>query len=119
MYKRLLCTEDILEYFTYKIFNQIGESVAQIINNKKIKTKSNHITFQGSIRIDNANTLDNKHLNIWTEYDCKMSRRNMFCEFKFVDIKIKEFIIYDQIPDIVLDRFNELNKQKYLDKIKT
>ena len=88
--------EDLSEYFNEK---EITKIYSTIVENRK----SNEFLVGEELAIDNKK--DSGFNKLWIISFYKEKEDNIY-------VKIINAIVYDQIPDIVLDQYNEIKKMK-------
>jgi|GEM_PF-6337873 len=88
--------EDLSEYFNEK---EITKIYSTIVENRK----SNEFLVGEELAIDNKK--DSGFNKLWIISSYKEKEDNIY-------VKIINAIVYDQIPDIVLDQYNEIKKMK-------
>lgn len=80
----------------------IGKEIEKVLNQQK---KPEPIVFGGFVLKD-IDLIDGRKMNVWIEYNGKILSSGL------IDTEVHNCIIYDEIPDIVLDRLNVLNQVK-------
>jgi hypothetical protein len=95
-----------LEYFDEDFYDFIHNSIEKQVlaenpNLKSIKVGSNK---SGGMIYEGLLVNDENLKNIWIEYDANVLKAGIIL------VQVVDLIIYDEIPDIVLDRINELKK---------
>jgi len=88
--------EDILDWIYKAVQDQIE------IDKSNFKPSSTKII--GGMAYDDVIDAPDGLRNIWVDYDYKILTETI------IQANISRLIVYDEIPDIVLDRINELNK---------
>jgi len=92
------------QVFDRKSINLINLQISTEINgikNEMINGKS----CLGAFLLENLYLLDGSKINAWVEYQFKLLEGELF------NGGISQIIIYDGLmPDMVLDRYNEINK---------
>ncbi len=89
-------TELFPDYVIYQFYKAIVDQTTQ---NNPTKQRNSI----GCFAIANVPLKNGGETNIWIEYDAIL-------ENGFYDSGIQKIIIYDEIPDIILDRYNELKQ---------
>lgn len=103
MYKLLIRgidSPELSELSRIKIYDVIRNSFKRF-ENKSVTNFENSFVFRNVILADGSN------LDAWVEYTCDINRKRNVITFR-----VDQLIVYDQMPDYVLDRINELGIYK-------
>ncbi len=96
---------DEYDYFSFEVINAIFVKIANEITTF---TKSNNFksdeAILGAIALHDTKMMDGKLTNVWIEYNANILPGGA------IDAGIHECIIYDEIPDFILDKYNHLKQ---------
>lgn len=90
----------IVEELYSKITNEIIEAMA--------KSKPIKHPVCGAIGFNDVPTKEIGKINVWISYIAERLPKGIF------DVTIHECIIYDEIPDIILDKYNEFKRSNVI-----
>jgi len=97
------------QFFSDEIIDLFYERIGQIINEDAEEKKEYKPYFKGGFGLHDVPLKNGNTTNVWIEFDAKLipiPNENK----GLVDAGISQVIIYDEIPDILLDRYNELKE---------
>jgi hypothetical protein len=97
------------QFFSDEIVDFFYERIGQIINEDAEEKKEYKTYFKGSFGLHDVPLKNGNTTNVWIEFDAKLipipnEKKGI------VDAGISQVIIYDEIPDVLLDRYNELKE---------
>ena len=101
---QILETGDEYEIFSIVIVEQLYDKITNEIMGAMKENKSIKDPIFGAIGFNDVPTKDRGKMNIWISYIAEK------LPVGFFDVTIHECIIYDEIPDIILDKYNEFKK---------
>ena len=90
------------DYFTKEIINEFYKAIATQINSFLKQDKNPKPVIAGSFILQNVPVIDMGEKSVYIEFNAKM------LPVGFVDAGVHNIIFFDEIPDIVLDRYNLL-----------
>lgn len=113
MYKILSGSDEMSEVFEESTIIQFINAVSKEIYGFLEKEKNPKPNFYGTMALGKVPLIDGKEINVWLEYDARLIKMgNSFA----LDAGFKKVIIFDEIPDIVLDRYNFAKKITFENK---
>jgi hypothetical protein len=101
MYK-IIEKGDEYDIFTEDVISALYEAITREIKKELKKNKSPSEWLIGSLAFHDIPLMDGDNVNVWIEYNARI------LSFGIVDAGIHECIIYDGIPDIILDKYNDI-----------
>jgi hypothetical protein len=90
------------DIFTEDVISSLYEAITREIKKELKKSKSSNEWLIGSLALHDIPLMDGDNVNVWIGYNAKI------LPFGIVDAGIHECIIYDGIPDIILDKYNDI-----------
>lgn len=98
------------ETFGTKMVDSMFSTVAEQIKELLLNTKDPKPAIMGGFALKDVPMIDGNKTNVWIEYNAKLLPMGL------VDAGIHECIMYDTIPDIVLDRYNDIKELVFKNK---
>jgi hypothetical protein len=92
-------SEEVISEFYRKISIEIQEDVE--------KKKTFNPFFYGAFALHDVPLLNGEYLNVWIEFNAKLVTLPG-TKSGILDAGINTCIIYDEIPDILLDKYNDI-----------
>lgn len=89
-----LFSENVINHF----YNEIQNQIIELLN----KTKKPKPAILGGFCINDVPMKNGQKTNVWIEYNAHILKGGL------VDAGVHECILYDEIPDIVLDKYNDI-----------
>jgi hypothetical protein len=95
-----------LEYFDEDFYDFIHKAIEKqvFVENPDFKSFKVGSNKSGGMIYEDLLVNDENLKNIWIEYDANVVKKGIILS------QVVDLIIYDEIPDIVLDRINKLKK---------
>jgi hypothetical protein len=90
------------ELFTKVVINGIQQTITNEIAKMLEQTKNPKPVVLGSFALKDVPMKNGSKSNVWIEYNANLLPNGL------VDAGVHECIIFDEIPDIVLDKFNDI-----------
>lgn len=95
------------ELFSEGVINAFHTTIAKEITTMLKATKNPNPAILGAFALQNVPMKKGGKTNVWIEYNAKLLPMGL------IDAGVHECIIYDEIPDIVLDKYNEIKTFVY------
>lgn len=92
----LNCSKD---HLSPRSLSKLANTISKHIAAKPPELNGKHL--HGAFAVDGVETIQNGTLNLWCEFVAKKLNEGVYKTDVF------HLLIYDEIPDIVLDRMNE------------
>ena len=105
---QILKTGDEYEIFSIVIVEELYDKITKEIMGAMKENESIKQPMAGAIGFNDVPTKDRGKINMWISYIAEK------LPFEFFDVTIHECIIYDEIPDIILDKYNEFKKSNLI-----
>jgi len=105
---QILETGDEYEIFSIVIVEELYAKITKEIMGAMKENESIKQPMAGAIGFNDVPTKDNSKINVWISYIAEK------LPVGFIDVAIHECIIYDDIPDIILDKYNEFKKSNLI-----
>lgn len=106
MYK-IIDKENEDEFFSEHVISELHRAIAVNVQEEVVEKKSYKPYFLGAFALHDVPLLNGDKQNVWVEYDAKLVM--IPGESKAVlEPRITACIVYDEIPDILLDKYNNL-----------
>lgn len=90
------------ELFSEDVVNALFATITQEITTMLTETKKPKPAILGAFALQEVPIKTGGKTNVWIEYNAKI------LPFGLVDAGIHQCIIYDDIPDVVLDKYNDM-----------
>lgn len=90
--------------FPPESLNKIWGAVYNVINDHLLKLTIDDPMILGAFALHNVELIEGSPKNVWVEY------HGNILEGGFIDVGVHKLLIYDEIPDELLDRFNQIKK---------
>jgi hypothetical protein len=95
------------ELFSEVVINELYNKIAKEITTMLKETKKPKAEILGALALHDVPILKGGKTNLWIEYNAKILPLGL------IDAGIHECIIYDEIPDFVLDKYNKIKTLIY------
>jgi hypothetical protein len=105
---QILETGDEYEIFSIVIVEELYDKITKEIIGAMKENESIKQPMLGAIGFNDVPTKDRGKINVWISYIAEK------LPVGFFDVTIHECIIYDDIPDIILDKYNEFKKSNLI-----
>lgn len=106
MYK-ILDRETADDFFSEQVISELHRKIAIEVQQEVEEKKSYKPYFLGALALHDVPLLNGEKQNVWIEYDAKLVM--VPGESKAIlEPRITACIVYDEIPDILLDKYNNL-----------
>jgi hypothetical protein len=92
---------DEFDLFTHEVLEALYRRISEEIVKMLSQTENPKPAILGAFAVHNVPMSDGSAKNVWIEY-------NGFIVGGMVDAGVHQCIIYDEIPDIILDRYNNM-----------
>ena len=90
------------ELFSEEVELRLYSTIQKEITAMLLKVKNPKPTILGAFALHNVPLISGKKTNVWIEYNAHILPMGL------IDAGVHNCIIYDEIPDIVLDKYNEI-----------
>ena len=91
------------DYFSGDVINAIFVKIAnEITANIKLNTLKSDEGILGALALHDIKMINGELTNVWIEYNANVLKGGV------IDAGIHQCIIYDEIPDFILDKYNEI-----------
>jgi hypothetical protein len=105
---QILETGDEYEIFSVIIVEELYSKITKEIMGAMKENESIKEPMLGAIGFNDVPTKDKSKINVW------ISNIAEKLPVGFIDVAIHECIIYDEIPDIILDKYNEFKQSNVI-----
>lgn len=105
---QILETGDEYEIFSIVIVEELYDKITKEIIEAMKENESIKQPMAGAIGFNDVPTKERGKINVWISYIAEKLPMGIF------DVTIHECIIYDEIPDIILDKYNEFKKSNVI-----
>ena len=105
---QILETGDEYEIFSIVIVEELYDKITKEIIEAMKENESIKQPMAGAIGFNDVPTKERGKINVWISYIAEKLPMGIF------DVTIHECIIYDEIPDIILDKYNEFKKSNLI-----
>ena len=95
------------ELFSESVIESLYATIIEEIRTMLKSTKNPKPVILGAFALHDVPIKTGNKTNVWIEYNAKL------LPFGMIDAGIHECIIYDDIPDIVLDKYNNIKTLVY------
>ena len=95
------------ELFSEGVINSLYTTITKEITTMLKATENPKPSILGAFSLHDVPMKKGGKTNVWIEYNAKL------LPFGLIDAGIHECIIYDEIPDIVLDKYNDIKTLLY------
>jgi hypothetical protein len=105
---QILETGDEYDIFSVVIVEEIYDKITKEIMEAMKEKEFIKQPMGGAIGFNDVPTKDRGKINVWISYVAEKLPMGFF------DVTIHECIIYDEIPDIILDKYNEFKRSNVI-----
>ena len=105
---QILETGDEYEIFSVVIVEELYDKITKEIMGAIKENKNIKQPMAGAIGFNDVPTKEIGKINVWISYIAEK------LPVGFIDVTIHECIIYDEIPDIILDKYNEFKRSNVI-----